>query len=582
MMTRKGYSTFCLSLIIVSMALFIVLDAHADTIIDNRDAATSSTGSWAQSLGAGSYGADSVFGRSGATFTWLFSPSQGGTHEVSMWWTYRDSRSTNIPVDIEHAGGTTRVFINQKQAGGGSIWNVLGAYTFNAGATYRITITAQPYPDSSSTTCADAVKFAYLSGGGNTPPAAIIDSITPNPALPGQTVTFTGHGTDSDGSIAAYEWKSGIAGLLGSLSTFSTATLAEGTHTITLRVQDNEGAWSSAVSRTLQVAGQTSNTENIYIGPIYDSSSTMYIGVLQGLGATQEGGTWKYINAGNNKTYIVHFLDNLDATRQAMYSEGSVIILQGHSNYGLGGLYSTPQENLEDKVYDLYYMDDDRLLNWSSPWVPMNVRDCIRNHAFPNWWPEFMDGTSAIMPYVFGDMRGNPAYNYYITYQVPGDATYYKIETVRNSGLQRFPDSGRSGWYSPSGMSPSPLNPDHLQYFITNTDTTPVTSLCGTRTCPRPHYGSKTIVFRKENEIEKDKLRYKKMLYASCTTGTYYLDTFQHGIMFYSVNSIGGTASPTFLRAYLQGKSDREIWELMQDVEPGYDYYNFDKLPSEQ
>jgi hypothetical protein len=247
----------------------------------------------------------------------------------------------------------------------------------------------------------------------------------------------------------------------------------------------------------------------------------------------------------------------------------------------LGAVYNTP-EDTPTIIYDLWYMDDDRILNCSSPWVPLNVRSCIESHAFPNWWPEFKDGTSAVMPYVHGDPRGDPPYNYYITYQVPGDPTHYRIETVHNSAFQRFSDSGRPAWYSPAGMSPSPSNPDHLQYYITNTDTSPVTRLCGGRTCPRPHYGSKTIVFRNEDEIEKEKLKYKRILYASCSTGPYYLDTLQHGIMFYSVASAGGTAAKVYLQAYLEGKSDREIWELMQNVDPKYDYFNFDRRPNEQ
>jgi hypothetical protein len=47
--------------------------------------------------------------------------------------------------------------INQLQNGGR--WNLLGTYPFNAQATYKVTITAQPGP---SSTCADAVKFDYL------------------------------------------------------------------------------------------------------------------------------------------------------------------------------------------------------------------------------------------------------------------------------------------------------------------------------------------------------------------------------------------------------------------------------------
>lgn len=39
---------------------------------------------------------------------------------------------------------------------------VLGTYAFVAGASYKITVTAQPIPTSLSTTCADAVKFTLM------------------------------------------------------------------------------------------------------------------------------------------------------------------------------------------------------------------------------------------------------------------------------------------------------------------------------------------------------------------------------------------------------------------------------------
>ena len=141
-------------------ATFAVDNPSQEIIIDNRDAATSHTGTWSVSSGGGSYGVDSVFGRNGATFTWRFTPSQSGNYEVSMWWTYRDSRSTSVPVDIEYSGGTARVIVNQKLHG--SAWNVLGTYPFVAGVSYKVTVTAQPIPVSSSTTCADAVKFALV------------------------------------------------------------------------------------------------------------------------------------------------------------------------------------------------------------------------------------------------------------------------------------------------------------------------------------------------------------------------------------------------------------------------------------
>ena len=77
-------------------------------------------------------------------------------------------------------------------------------------------------------------------------------------------------------------------------------------------------------------------------------------------------------------------------------------------------------------------------------------------------------------------------------------------------------------------------------------------------------------------------IKQSRLLYVSCNTGRYYLDTFQHGIVFYTVGNAGGTPAPVYLKAYLEGKSDYEIWRLMQNVDPKYDYYDFSKRPNEQ
>ena len=65
-------------------------------------------------------------------------------------------------------------------------------------------------------------------------------------------MTFTGHGTDTDGTIAAYEWTSSIAGALSTQASFSTSSLAVGTHTISFRVRDDDSTWSSPVTRSSQ------------------------------------------------------------------------------------------------------------------------------------------------------------------------------------------------------------------------------------------------------------------------------------------------------------------------------------------
>ncbi|MBZ0155680.1 MAG: chitobiase/beta-hexosaminidase C-terminal domain-containing protein, partial [Alphaproteobacteria bacterium] len=88
---------------------------------------------------------------------------------------------------------------------------------------------------------------------GNTPPVAVIDSISPNPATAGQTVTFTGQGTDSDGTITGYNWRSSLDGQLSTSASFNTASLAAGNHTIYFKVQDNAGVWSTEATSSLVI-----------------------------------------------------------------------------------------------------------------------------------------------------------------------------------------------------------------------------------------------------------------------------------------------------------------------------------------
>ncbi|UCE37962.1 MAG: hypothetical protein JSW00_01620 [Thermoplasmata archaeon] len=83
-------------------------------------------------------------------------------------------------------------------------------------------------------------------------PQAHIESISPNPALAGEFVTFTGYGTD-DGDILGYRWESDKDGELSSRSYFSTASLSIGEHTITFYVRDDKGEWSEGVEDELTV-----------------------------------------------------------------------------------------------------------------------------------------------------------------------------------------------------------------------------------------------------------------------------------------------------------------------------------------
>jgi N-acetylneuraminic acid mutarotase len=94
---------------------------------------------------------------------------------------------------------------------------------------------------------------ALITPPDNVAPTASIDSISPQPATRGDSISFTGHGTDSDGTVAAYKWRSSLNGTLSSAASFSTSTLVVGTHTIYFSVKDNLGGWAAEAVATVTV-----------------------------------------------------------------------------------------------------------------------------------------------------------------------------------------------------------------------------------------------------------------------------------------------------------------------------------------
>ncbi|BBO77678.1 hypothetical protein DSCW_50950 [Desulfosarcina widdelii] len=191
---------------------------------------------------------------------------------------------------------------------------------------------------------------------------------------------------------------------------------------------------------------------------------------LETMGAVEveDNSLWTYYIPSRNRNVEIRMGNSIEEMRQALTTEDAHVLYFGHSNYGLGGLFATQQEQLRQEINDIRYIDDDRIFNYSSKWVHVNIRGMRTSQAYPYWWPNFQDGTSGIMPYDFDDPNGDPAYNYYITYQVPGDSTHYKIENSRHAPIERFSDWGGPAWYSPDGIEPDPTIPDEQQYFITN------------------------------------------------------------------------------------------------------------------
>ncbi len=109
--------------------------------------------------------------------------------------------------------------------------------------------------------------------GDNSAPDAYIDAVAPGHAIPGETVTFTGHGTDTDGMVVAWRWRSDIDGDLSTLAEFETSSLSQGEHDIYFKVQDNNGAWSSEVHASILV-GDGGSTAGLPVISAFSASPT--------------------------------------------------------------------------------------------------------------------------------------------------------------------------------------------------------------------------------------------------------------------------------------------------------------------
>jgi len=611
---KKNYITSCSLLL-----LYLCNICFADIIIDNTDSASSRVGDWQTSGASGYYKTGSVWARDGATFTWNFTPTQTGQHEIFMWWTQWSSRSTSIPVDIRHAGGTARVYINQQTNGGK--WNSLGKWSFNSGTSYSVKLTAQANPTS---TCADAVKVVYT-GGSNPPPSSgdiIIDNTSSSSSRVGDWQTSGASGYYKTGSVwaangATFTWnftpsqtgQHSVSMWWAQWSTRGTSIPVDirhagGTARVYINQQTNGGKWNvlgtysfnSGTSYYVKITapaypattcadavkvsftgsgggggGGSTGGERVFISLAYNPENVTgkYTSMLKNLGATKQGDEWSYTRSG--RTFRIQFANSISALRYALATQGAVIVVEGHSNYGLGLVFATDTEIRNQTIYGIRYIDDPRIFQMTPKWVAIDVRDFILYQAYPNWWPRFSNGSSGIMPYTFS--QGTPPYNYYVSYKI--GSTYYKIETANRSAMQRFPDSGKSPWFSSSGAAPSPSNSSHQKYFITNSG-----SYSGGYA--KPHYKAKTIIFTKGNTLSLADLKYSKLMLNSCGSGYQYGEPFRHGIFFYTMTSVYGDNGVIFLRSYLQGKSDYNIWRDLQNVEPIYDYFDFSKAPSMQ
>lgn len=149
-------------------------DLANGTVVDNGYSTYSEVGSWGASASAGYYGGGSRYSDAGTgADKAVFTPnlSAAGQYNVYAWWVQGSNRATNAVYQVTHASGTTNVSVNQSVNGGQ--WNYLGAFTFNAGTSGKVTLADNV--TAGKVVSADAVCFVYTGAA-----EIIVDNVAPN------------------------------------------------------------------------------------------------------------------------------------------------------------------------------------------------------------------------------------------------------------------------------------------------------------------------------------------------------------------------------------------------------------------
>ena len=97
------------------------------------------TGKWTHStFHGGDYVHDSDGGKGAKTAVFTCGVKKAGKHEVFLGYLAFNNRASNVPVTVEHAGGKTRVTVDQTASNKG--WRSLGSFNFTPKALVRVTI----------------------------------------------------------------------------------------------------------------------------------------------------------------------------------------------------------------------------------------------------------------------------------------------------------------------------------------------------------------------------------------------------------------------------------------------------------
>lgn len=131
-------------------------------IVDNQDSGFTKIGSedWLESSAQNEYNNSSLYSYEGKA-RWTPNLPIAGTYNVYAWWAYAGSRTDQAQYTIHDNTGDTTVTKNHNIQTDASKWQLLGTYTFDAGATGYVEV--ENIGSDSRVASADAIKFVNAS-----------------------------------------------------------------------------------------------------------------------------------------------------------------------------------------------------------------------------------------------------------------------------------------------------------------------------------------------------------------------------------------------------------------------------------
>jgi hypothetical protein len=143
-----------------------------EIVLDNESTSrVRISGNWATStIGSGMFGSsfltDENSGKGSKSVRYTPNIEFDGEYFVYARWTRASNRATNVPIQINSAGGSDTVTVNQRDTGG-SGWVLLGKYSFRQGTSGFVTISNA---GTNGVVIADSIRFLSSEGGQPIPP----------------------------------------------------------------------------------------------------------------------------------------------------------------------------------------------------------------------------------------------------------------------------------------------------------------------------------------------------------------------------------------------------------------------------